>query len=197
MDSNLSPDDNLKVIETMIDKTRASMADNSFYFLLWGWLVFAAALLQYILVVFVRTPLSGEAWNIMLIGLIFSIVRGAKERPKRIRTFVDEGLRNIWICIVVLQLLIVLIFLKQGDWEHSYTFFVLSYSTGCFLTGRLIRFAPFVWGAIASWAITLLMTYADTPTNMLLMSAAVLLSYIIPSYLLRRDYKMKSLNQRH
>jgi hypothetical protein len=195
MEKELSPEESLRVIQTMIDRTRTSVADNSFYFLLWGWLVFAAALLQYILAVYVRTPLNGEAWNLMLIGFIVSVVRGAKQRPKRVRTYVDEGLKNIWICIVVLQILIVLIFLKRGDWEDSYTFFVLSYSTGCFLTGRLLRFTPLVWGAVGSWAIALLTAYVDTPTNMLLTAAAVLVSYIIPGYLLRRDYKMKLLNQ--
>lgn len=190
MENDLSPEDSLRTIQTMIDRTKNSVADNSFYFLLWGWLVFAAALLQYILVIFVRTPLNGMAWNLMFVGFIVSIIRGAKAQPRRVKTYVDEGLRNIWECVVVLQIIIVLIFFKRGDWEHCYVFFLLSYSTGCFLTGRLLRFAPLVWGAFASWAITLLMTYVDIPTNMLLTSAAVLVSYIIPGYLLRRDYKL-------
>jgi hypothetical protein len=33
------------------------------------------------------------------------------------------------------------------------------------------------------------MTYTDTPTNMLLTSAAVLAGYIVPGYLLRAQYK--------
>ena len=191
MENNFSPEESLRVIQSMIDKTRTSVADNSFYFLLWGWLVFIAALLQYILVVFVRTPLNGMAWNLMFIGFIVSIIRGAKKEQRRVRTYIDEGLGNIWICIVVLQILIVFIFFKRGDWENSYVFFVLSYSTGCFLTGRLLKFAPLVWGAFTSWAIVILMIFADAPANMLLTSAAVLVSYIIPGYLLRRDYKLQ------
>jgi hypothetical protein len=195
MENNFSPEESLRVIQSMIDRTKTSVADNSFYFLLWGWLVFSAALLQYILVVFVRTPLNGMAWNLMFIGFIVSIVRGAKKEQKRVRTYIDEGLGNIWICIVILQVLIVFIFFKRADWENSYIFFVLSYATGCFLTGRLLKFAPLVWGAFASWAIAILMTFVDTPANMLLTSAAVLVSYIIPGYLLRRDYKLQLLKK--
>jgi hypothetical protein len=195
MENNFSPEESLRVIQSMIDKTRTSVADNSFYFLLWGWLVFIAALLQYILVVFVRTPLNGMAWNLMFIGFIVSIIRGAKKEQRRVRTYIDEGLGNIWICIVVLQILIVFIFFKRGDWENSYVFFVLSYSTGCFLTGRLLKFAPLVWGAFTSWAIVILMIFADAPANMLLTSAAVLVSYIIPGYLLRRNYKLQLLKK--
>src|SRR5579863_1982447 len=190
-----TPEESLQVIRTMIEKTKTTVADNSFYFLLWGWLVFTAALLQYILVVFVRTPLNGMAWNLMFVGFIVSGIRGAREQPRRVKTYIDEGLRHIWECVVVLQIVIVLIYFKRGDWEHCYVFFILSYSIGCFLTGRLLRFAPLVWGAFACWAIAVLMTYTDTPTNMLLTSAAVVVSYIVPGYLLRAKYNHQLLKK--
>ncbi|HUB59895.1 MAG TPA: hypothetical protein VL978_04285 [Puia sp.] len=191
----LTPEESLQVIRSMIEKAKTTVADNSFYFLLWGWLVFAAALLQYILAVFVKTPLNGMAWNLMFIGFIVSGIRGARKQPRTVKTYIDEGLRHIWECVVILQIVIVLIYFKRGDWEHCYVFFVLSYSTGCFLTGRLLRFAPLVWGAFASWAIAILMTYTDTPTNILLTAAAVLVSYIVPGYLLRANYKHQLLKK--
>jgi hypothetical protein len=191
----LTPEESLQIIRTMIEKAKTTVADNSFYFLLWGWLVFTAALLQYILAVFVKTPLNGMAWNLMFIGFIVSSIRGARKQQRRVMTYIDEGLRHIWECVVVLQIVIVVIYFKRGDWEHCYVFFILSYSIGCFLTGRLLRFAPLVWGAFASWAIAILMTYTDTPTNMLLTSAAVLVSYIVPGYLLRAKYKHQLLKK--
>ncbi len=191
----LTPEESLQVIRSMIEKAKTTVADNSFYFLLWGWLVFAAALLQYMLVVVVRTPLNGMAWNLMFIGFIVSAIRGAKKQQRMVKTYIDEGLRHIWECVVILQIVIVLIYFKRGDWEHCYVFFILSYSTGCFLTGRLLMFPPLIWGAFASWAIAILMTYTDTPTNMLLTSAAVLVSYIIPGYLLRAQYKHQLLKK--
>ena len=189
-EENFSVEESLQVIHTMIDKTRSSVADNSFYFLLWGWLVLIGALLQYVLVVFVKTPANGAAWNVMFIGFIVSIIRRSRQKPRRVKTYVDEGLANIWLCILVVQLLMVFVFFRRGDWEHCYTFFILLYSVGCFLTGRLLKFAPLIWGAASCWALALLMTYVDVTTNMLLMAAAVLFSYIIPGYLLRRDYKI-------
>jgi hypothetical protein len=191
----LTPEESLQIIRTMIEKAKTTVADNSFYFLLWGWLAFTAALLQYILAVFVKTPLNGMAWNLMFIGFIVSSIRGARKQQRRVMTYIDEGLRHIWECVVVLQIVIVVIYFKRGDWEHCYVFFILSYSIGCFLTGRLLRFAPLVWGAFASWAIAILMTYTDTPTNMLLTSAAVLVSYIVPGYLLRAKYKHQLLKK--
>lgn len=192
MENNLSPEESLRVIQTMIDKTKTSVADNSFYFLLWGWLVFAGAILQYVLCFVVRTSANGAAWNVMFIGFIVSIIRRARQPRRTVKTYVDEGLTNIWVCVLVVQILVAFVFFRQNDWEHCYPFFVLTYSIGCFLTGRLLKFAPLIWGAMNCWAIVILMTLTDVGTEMLLMAAAVLVSYIIPGYLLRWNYKLHS-----
>ena len=192
MDNNpesFSPEESLRVIQTMIHQAKSSVADKSFYFLLWGWLVFIAATLQYMLKVIVRTEYNPLVWNIMFVGFIVSAVYGSRHKGKLVKTYVDEGLRNIWICIGTVQVLIVFIFIRRGDWEHCYTIFILTYSIGCFLTGRLLRFPPLVWGAAACWALAVLTTYVDVDTNILLLAAAILLSYIIPGYLLRAEYK--------
>ena len=177
-----SPEQSLQVIQTMIQKTRSSVADNSFYFLLWGWLVFIAAL--------VRTNYNGAAWLLMTIGFVVSIVRTARQKTSSVRTYVDDGLANIWICILIVQALIAFVFFRRGGWENCYTFFILLYSVGCFLTGRLLKFAPLIWGAVTCWVLAILTTVVDFQINMLLIAAAVLLGYIVPGHLLRREYKM-------
>lgn len=192
---NFSPEESLKVIQTMIDKTKTSVVDNSFYFLLWGWLVFSAALLQYVLYVFVRTDVNGAAWTLMFVGFLASIVHRTKQKSRPVRTYIDEGLGNIWICVVVVQALTAFVFMRRGGWENCYTFFILLYSIGCFLTGRLLRFPPLLWGAGACWALAIVTTFVNFETNMLLIAAAVLVSYIIPGHLLRKDYKMHLLKQ--
>jgi hypothetical protein len=185
-----SPEQSLQVIQTMIQKTRSSVADNSFFFLLWGWLIFIAALLQYVLYVIVQTNANGAAWSLMSIGFVVSIIRAARQKTVPVRTYVDDGFANIWICIVIVQALIAFAFFRRGGWENCYTFFILLYSVGSFLTGRLLKFAPLIWGAITCWVLAILTTFVGFQTNMLLMAAAVLLGYIVPGHLLRREYKM-------
>jgi hypothetical protein len=189
---SFSPEQSLQVIQTMIQKTRSSVADNSFFFLLWGWLVFIAALLQYVLYVIVRTPANGAAWSLMFVGFVVSIIHVAKPKSSPVKTYVDDGLVNIWVCIVVVQALTAFVFFRRGGWENCYTFFILLYSIGCFLTGRLLKFAPLIWGAATCWVLAILTTFVNFQTNMLLMAAAVLFCYIVPGYLLRREYKMYS-----
>jgi hypothetical protein len=45
-EKELSPQESIELIQTMINKTKGVVADDSFYFLLWGWLVFACCLGQ-------------------------------------------------------------------------------------------------------------------------------------------------------
>jgi hypothetical protein len=190
-----SPQESLQVIQSMIDKAKNSVADKSFYFLLWGWLVFIGALLQFTLKDFVRTNAHPAAWNIMFLGLILSFLHGIKQRKKEriVKTYIDETLRNIWITISICQGLIVFIFMRRGGWENCYTFFILLYSIGCFLTGRTLKFLPLIWGAVVCWALVIVSTFTNMDANMLIMAFAILVSYIIPGYLLRRQH-LKTIN---
>jgi len=185
---NFSPEESLQIIQSMISKAKDSVADKSFYFLLWGWLVLIGALLQYVLKVIIRTEAHPMAWNIMFLGVIISIFHGVREKDRRVKTYVDEALQNIWICVGFTQGLVVFIFFRRGGWENCYTIFMLLYSIGCFLTGRTLKFQPLVWGAIACWGLAILSTFADYDTNILLLAAAILVSYIIPGYLLKREH---------
>lgn len=191
MDNNkeeFSPEESLRVIQTMIDKTKNSVADKSFYFLLWGWLVFFGAMIQFILKVVVQTPLHYIAWNIMILGVIVSIFRGVRERGKKVKTYVDASLRNIWICLSVTWAVLIFIFMRKGGWENCYTIFILMYSVGCYLTGKTLQFPPLVWGAIICWGLAIVSTFVSYDVNIVILALAILVSYIIPGYLMRREY---------
>src|SRR5258708_26507444 len=181
-EENFSPEERLQFIQTMIDTAKDSVADKSFYFLLWGWLVFIGALLQYTLKVIVRTEAHPIAWNIMFLGFIISIFHGVREKGRKVKTYVDETLRNIWTCIVIIQLLIVFIFMRRGGWENCYTIFILLYSIGCFLTGRTLTFPPLVWGPVACWGLAIIWTLADYDTDILFIAAAIPGSHIYTGF---------------
>lgn len=185
---DLSPAESLQVIRSMIDKAKTSVADKSFYLLLWGWLVFIGALLQYTLKVIIGTDRHPMAWFIMFIGLFVAAFRRIRGKPFRVKTYVDETLGDIWACVGIIQLLVVFIFMRRGGWDNCYTIFILVYSVGCFLTGRALKYAPLVRGALACWILAAASTFAGPDTNILIMATAILISYIIPGHLLRRNY---------
>lgn len=187
---DFSPQQSLQVIHSMIEKAKDSVADKSYYFLLWGWLVLVAALIQFVLKVIVRTELHPVAWNLMWAGLILSVWHGRKEKGRRkVKSYVDDSIRYLWTGIGITQGMIIFIFAQHGDWQNSYTFFILLYSIGCFVTGRILKFQPLVWGAVAGWALAILSTFTSYDYNILVLALAILVSYIIPGYLLRKEQK--------
>lgn len=192
MEEKFSPEESLQLIQTMIDKTKDSVADKSFYFLLWGWLVFIACILQFVLKAIIKSPLHPIVWNLMFVGVIVSLFRGVKEgKRKKVRTYIDESLGYLWVSIFITQLIFVFVFSRHGNWENSYTFFILLYAIGCFITGRILSFSPLVWGAVGCWLIAILSTFTGYDYNILLCALAILISYIIPGHLLRMDQKKK------
>jgi hypothetical protein len=189
---NFSPVESLQIIQEMIHKAKNTVADKSFYFLLWGWLVFAASILQFILKVVVQTNAHPYAWMLMFIGTIVSIFHGMKEKERRkAKTYVDETLGFIWTGVGVSQVVVVAIFCLRGDWGNCYVFFMLLYSVGCFISGKVLNFSPLVWGAIAVWLLILAAPFLPYDYNILLLALAVLVSYIIPGLLLRQEYKRR------
>jgi len=187
---NFSPEQSLELIQTMIDKAKNSVVDKSFYFLLWGWLVFIAALLQFVLKVIVQTPNHPIAWNLMFVGAVGSALYSRREKGKRrVKTYIDESMGYVWVAIGICQGLLIFIFARSGNWQECYTFFMLLYAIGCFITGRILKFAPLVWGAIGSWMLVIVSTFTTYDENILLLAAAILVSYIIPGHLLRREHR--------
>lgn len=76
----------------MIEKAKQDVANNSFYFLLWGWLIFIAAILHFVLIKFTDFAHPYIGWGLMWIGGIASMIKGIKESRKTVvKTFVGEA----------------------------------------------------------------------------------------------------------
>ncbi len=189
---NFSPQQSIDLIQSMISKTKNTVADSSVFFLLWGWVVFSACLLQYFLKNIVHYSHHYYAWLLIIVGVAGSFYLGARQNKKTmVKTYIDESIDHLWISIGITFFALAFIFSKIG-YDHSFTFYMLLYGIGCFITGRLIKFAPLVWGGAGAWLLAVLSAWFDYDTNILITAASILISYIIPGYLLRKRYKNKT-----
>ena len=147
MDTNeteFSPQESLRLISSMIETTKNSIGDNSIYFLLWGWGVFAACIGQYLLKVVYDYPNNGMVWLIipvLLVVHIFLIGDQEKTGKERVKTFINEASSYLWTAIGLS--FIVLIFIFSKDWLGIQlgSFYILMYAIGTYVTGRLIKFS--------------------------------------------------------
>ena len=183
---NFSPQDSLKLIQNMIEKTRADMGDNSNHFLLWGWITFIACTSQFILfkIGFEQHYL---VWLLIIPGVAMSIWFGVRQQKKPIAvTYIGESMKHLWMGMGISFFVLSMILSKLGWNNVVFPFFMLLYGLGTFISGKFLQFKPLVWGGLAAWVMAIVSVYFNAEYQMLFGAGAILVSYIIPAYMLRR-----------
>lgn len=177
----------LEVIMQMINKAKSNIEDNSFYFLLWGWLVFIASLCHYFLLM-VNYDKPFLPWMLMPAGGILSAIYGARQsKQQRSTSYVDDFMKYVLIAFLV-SLCLVLVFMSRLG-LGTYPMVMLVYGIWLFINGGAIRFNPLLIGGVINWIIAIAAFFVGFDMQLLLLAAAVLLGYIIPGYMLKNKFK--------
>ena len=187
---NFSPEDSLKVIQSMLEKSKQDIRGNDIYFLMWGWITFICCTGQFLLKRVFDYPKHYLVWWLTLAGVLLSIIISVKQgKKKKVTTYIDESMGYLWtgmgICFFVLSMI-----LSRSGWgETVFPFFIMLYGLGTFISGCMLRFRPFIIGGILAWIIAVVSAYLEYDFQILMAALAIMLSYIIPAYILR--YKAK------
>jgi hypothetical protein len=186
MDAN----QNIQLIRNMMEESRSQVRDNGVFFLLWGWLVFAAAAIQLVMIQMGYPEQSGWPWAVLMpAGGIASIFLIKKEKDKSVvKTWFDNVMRYLWLAFgVVLGITLFTMFKKQ---INLMPIVIALYGLGLFITGGLLQFRPLIIGGIVSWLISIVGIYFfDYYTAIWLVAIAILAGYIIPGHMLRSKFK--------
>jgi hypothetical protein len=184
-EKNFSPEQSLRLISEMINKTRQNISDNTKYFLLWGWLTVAAITGQYILKVLVRYERHYLVWFVLFLGVAISVFWGMRDGKKvRVKTYVDESMKYLWSGMGISFFVLSMLFIKIG-YQYCYPFFILMYGLGTFISGKILQFKPFVVGGMLAWVLSMVAVLFSFDKQMLFAVVALLVSYIIPAHLFR------------
>lgn len=191
-EKDFSPEESLQLIQSMITKTKDAVAVDSFYLLFWGWLVFVCCMVEYVLMVYYKYPNHSFVWWAMPVGGIVSAVYSTRQAKKRkSTTYIEEALGFLWIAIGIAFFVMVFINVVSDAWKTAFTYYILMYAIGTFVSGNLIRFRPLVIGGILNFilaAVSIRFNFAD---QLLIGALAILISYIIPGHLLRLRHHTK------
>lgn len=185
-----SAEQSLQVIQSMIQKAKQDVVRNSFYFLLWGWLVFITALLNFVLMKFTDLQHPSIVWNLMWIGVIASIIKGVREhKTVKVKTYIGETMKYFGFCMAIIYCSFAFIFGKYDLWHYSFPFYILIYAAACFFMGSVMQFALLKWTGLLCIPIMVVSVFVDYEWQLLLLALAVLLSYIIPGHMLSTKEK--------
>lgn len=186
-DKSLNEIESLEVISKMIKSAQNDFTDNSFYYLFWGWLVFAASILNYVLM-HIKYDQAFLPWLVLmpLGGIVTGIYSYKHEKKIKVRSYVDDVMKYVVIAFLVSLFIILLSSSKLG--LATYPMVMMIYAVWLFISGGAMKFKPLIIGAIINWVLGLIAFHFEFEVQLLLIAAAVLLGYIIPGYMLKTRF---------
>jgi hypothetical protein len=188
-DKDFTAQESLQLIRSMIETTKSSISDKSHFFLIWGYATLAGCLLQYLLMVIVQYKHHYFAWFVTPVALLFHIVFVIKDtKQEKIKTFIGETNKQVWMTLGFSYLILGFIFSKIG-WQYSFPFYILLYGIGTYISGTLLKFKPLKIGGAFCLFLAALTPYLEYSLQILVAAFAILISYIIPGHLLRNKYR--------
>jgi hypothetical protein len=184
-----TPKQHLDLIAEMIQTARREYNDSSNIYLLWGWVVSIASILQFILIQMHHDSISWIGWAVLIpFALIAQVVMMIKMRGReKVQTHIDTIMGYLWTAFGV-SLAIVLF--SQGKLQEStFPMVLMLYGIGTFVSGGAIQFRALIIGGIFCWVFAIGCYFVHMEYQLLLLALAVIAAYIIPGYLLKIRYK--------
>ena len=187
---DFSPQESLKLIQGMLEKTRRDFSRDDVYFLIWGWITLIACTGQFILKNIVNYPGHYQIWWLVLVGIALTIYYSIKEqKTSKVKTYISESMKYLWIGMGISYFVLSMILSKTGWGNTVFPFYILLYGLGTFVSGCFIQFRPLVIGGCCAWALAITSVFVGYDYQILIAAAAILVSYIIPAYMLRSKIK--------
>lgn len=195
MEKQLDEQLSLQIIKEAIDNAKSNLKDNGFFYLLWGWLVLIASLLEFGLIRFSDTPYHWVGWPVLMTaGALISGIYGYRlGKRSSHKTHLDVAMIYLWYgFLVVIGILLFMAGTKVITFNLMNALIIVMYGLGTFVSGGILKYKPLIIGGIAAWVISIF-SFLIIPWypehleyQLLMMALAIIVSYLIPGYMLKR-----------
>jgi hypothetical protein len=190
METTSDYNEKLNVIYDMIENSKTQIRENAFFYLLWGWLVLGASLSHFIMMK-LDIFYSFLAWPvIMTVGMIVSVIAGIRMGKRAgYRTHIDTAMIYLWYGFFF-TIIVLIAFAISGkiSWSILNALIISLYGLGTFVSGGILKFKPLIIGGMCCWIIALCVFFVPAEYSLLLVSVSIIISYLIPGYLLRKAH---------
>ena len=183
-EENLSAEQSLDLITSMIRRAQGKVSGNSFHFILWGWCITLANFGMYSLYKFTDYPYPYMVWLITIPAWIGSMWYGYKHgKEGRMHSHLDSI--NMWLWIGMgIAMLPVCLFGYKINWVIN-PIVLLMAAIPTFVSGIIIRFKPLLFGGICFWIGGVLCFLTSPLDQYLVGGVTIILGYLVPGYLLK------------
>lgn len=191
-DTSFSHAESLELIESMINRAKDRFNEDGFLYLLWGWVVLLCSVAEFILLQ-IHFKQHYLVWSLTWAAAIFQLFFLRRKRQRQtVRTYTDDIVKYVWLTFIISMFLAaVLIGFIQGKEYYKLVdpLFLVLYGMPTFLSGVILRFKPLMVGGIGCWVLSVLCTVIPVEFQLLLVSVAMVIAWIIPGYLLRMKFR--------
>lgn len=183
----------LEIIQSMINRAKDKFSENGHLYLLWGWVVFLCSIAQFIMLNYFQYEYHYLVWSTCWLVVIYQAIYLAKRKKRdKVRTYTDDIIGYVWLAFVVALFLMGFLFGRVlGDEYYKMVSpgFLVLYGIPTFLSGIILRFRALIIGGIACWLLSVGAAFVQNEYQLLFLSAAMLIAWIIPGYMLRAKFK--------
>jgi hypothetical protein len=181
---NLTAQQSLDIITSMIRQAKGQASGNSFYFLLWGWSITAANFGMYGLIRFTDYPYPYAVWLITIPAWIATLIYGMKQgRAERAPSHLERI--NMWLWMAMgISIFPICLFGSVLNWNIN-PIIMLMAASATFVSGIIIRFKPLVFGGVLFWILGSISFLVSQQDQYLVGGIAIILGYLVPGYLLK------------
>ena len=144
----MKPEESLSIISSMIETEKMRFGENGFIYRFWGWLVVAAATLQYLLI-FIEYQHHYFAWFLMLAGGVYTGIYYSKAKNQVQMPLSGKLMAYTWTAIG-LNIFIVSFILPQTAGEMLLLFILSFIGIGTIISGAMLRFPIMIVGGISN-----------------------------------------------
>ena len=185
---NLSQQESLSIITSMINQAKSNVDQSSFHLLLWGWIIFTASLGHFVLLKFTSIENTHYAWLLVIPGAFTSFIYGWRTGSrKKVSTYADRIYMWIWVAFFIVFTIMFTLFSGMRGEINPLILLFAGYAT--FLSGQVLKFKPLIFGGILFWIFAVLAYLVQNEYSLLITALSVLTGYLIPGYLLKAKVK--------
>ena len=185
-EKNITEQESLAIIQQMIATSKRQLIDSSKYFLLWGIAVFVCAVAQYVMLKLYLLHTQYVWFAMPIIAIIHILIAMKQEKAQPVKTHNSIAMQGLWVSLGISFFIVA--YLSGKTSFNCLPIMILLYGVGTFTTGKIIEFKPLIVGGITCFILSVGITFIDGAEQLLIVALAVLVSYIIPAVLLKKEF---------
>jgi hypothetical protein len=182
---NLTAQQSIDLIAGMIRQAQGNLGRNSFYFLLWGWVIAFCNFGMYYILKFTTYPTYAPIiWTICIPAWVFTIIYGKNQGKSRaVTTHLDKVSMWLWLCMIITIAPTWFLGSKLNSMYNAVILMPVGAAT--FMSGIMLRFKPLLVGGIIFWVGGILCYFVELQNQYLVGGIATILGYLVPGYMLK------------